>query len=71
MATCFANAAPAALAMTKRAFNVSMNSSLDTMMDIEAAGQAVARTTAWHTDAVQRFLNKQPSAFQWPASLDK
>jgi enoyl-CoA hydratase/carnithine racemase len=71
MATCFANAAPAALAMTKRAFNASMNSSLDTMMDIEAAGQAVARTTAWHTDAVQRFLNKQPSAFQWPASLDK
>jgi enoyl-CoA hydratase/carnithine racemase len=71
MATCFANAAPAALAMTKRALNVSLNSSLDTMMDIEAAGQAVARTTQWHTDAVQRFLNKQPSAFQWPVSLDK
>lgn len=71
MAACFANAAPAALAMTKRALNVSMNSSLETMMDIEAAGQAVARTSQWHTDAVQRFLNKQPSAFQWPASLDK
>lgn len=70
MAACFANAAPAALAMTKRALNVSMNSSLDTMMDIEASGQAVARTTAWHTDAVQRFLSKKPSAFQWPASLD-
>ncbi len=70
MAVCFANAAPAALAMTKRALNVSMNSSLDTMMDIEAAGQAVARTTDWHTDAVQRFLSKKPSAFQWPASLD-
>lgn len=70
MAQCFANAAPAALAMTKRAMNVSLNSSLDTMMDIEAAGQAVARTTQWHRDAVNRFLNKQPSAFQWPASLD-
>ncbi|NDY83957.1 enoyl-CoA hydratase/isomerase family protein [Orrella sp. NBD-18] len=70
MARCFANAAPAALAMTKRAFNVSMNSTLETMMDIEAAGQAVARTTQWHTDAVQRFLNKQPSAFQWPSKLD-
>lgn len=70
MAQCFANAAPAALAMTKRAMNVSLNSSLDTMMDIEAAGQAVARTTQWHMDAVNRFLNKQPSAFQWPASLD-
>ena len=70
MAACFANAAPAALAMTKRAFNVSLNSSLDTMIDIEAAGQAVARTSAWHTDAVQRFLAKQASAFQWPTCLD-
>jgi len=40
------------------------------MMDIEATAQAVARTTTWHSDAVQRFLNKQPSAFQWPAKLD-
>jgi enoyl-CoA hydratase/carnithine racemase len=70
MATCFAHAAPTALAMTKRAMNVSLNSTLDTMMDLEATGQAVARTTQWHTDAVQRFLTKQPSAFQWPASLD-
>lgn len=70
MARCFALAAPAALAMTKRAMNVSMNSSLDAMMDIEADAQAVARTSQWHVDAVQRFLNKRPSAFQWPASLD-
>lgn len=70
MAKCFALAAPAALAMTKRALNVSMNSSLDAMMDIEADAQAVARTSQWHTDAVQRFLNKKPSAFQWPGSLD-
>ena len=70
MATCLAQAAPAALAMTKRAFNVSLNSSLDAMMDIESSSQAVARTTQWHTDAVQRFLTKQPAAFQWPKALD-
>ncbi len=70
MARCFAQAAPAALAMTKRAFNVSLNSSLETMIDIEATGQAVARTTAWHADAVQRFLTKQPPAFRWPTTLD-
>jgi 2-(1,2-epoxy-1,2-dihydrophenyl)acetyl-CoA isomerase len=70
MATCLAQAAPAALAMTKRAFNVSLNSSLDSMMDIESSAQAVARTTQWHTDAVQRFLTKQPAAFQWPKALD-
>ena len=70
MAHCFAQAAPAALAMTKRAFNASLNSSLEVMMDIEADGQAVARTSQWHTDAVQRFLNKEPSAFKWPKTLD-
>lgn len=70
MATCLAKAAPAALAMTKRAFNVSLNSSLDAMMDIESSAQAVARTTQWHTDAVQRFLTKQPAAFQWPKAMD-
>ena len=69
MASCFAQAAPAAVAMTKRAFNVSLNSSLDSMIDLESAAQAVARTSAWHTDAVKRFLNKQPSAFQWPKDL--
>lgn len=70
MARCFALAAPAALAMTKRAMNASLNSSLDVMMDIEADAQAVARTSQWHADAVQRFLNKKPSAFQWPGSLE-
>lgn len=70
MARCFALAAPAALAMTKRALNVSINSSLDAMMDIEADAQGIARTSQWHIDAVQRFLNKQPSAFQWPGSLN-
>ena len=69
MACCFAQAAPAAVAMTKRAFNVSLNSSLDSMIDLESAAQTVARTSAWHTDAVKRFLNKQPSAFQWPKDL--
>ena len=69
MALCFAQAAPAAVALTKRAFNVSLNSSLETMIDVESSAQAVARTSQWHTDAVQRFLTKQPSAFQWPKSL--
>ena len=70
MAASLALAAPVALAMTKRAFNVSLNSSLDTMMDIESASQGVARTSEWHTAAVQRFLNKQPAAFQWPKAMD-
>lgn len=71
MARSFATAAPTALGMTKRAFNVSMHSTLDTMLDIEAAAQAVARTTNWHTEAVQRFLNKQPAKFQWSPKLDE
>ena len=70
MAACLAQAAPAAVAMTKRAFNVSLNSTLDAMIDIESSAQGIARTSQWHAEAVQKFLNKQPAAFQWPKALE-
>ena len=51
----------------KRALNVSLNTSLDAMIDIEAAAQGIARTSDWHAQAVARFLSKEPPMFQWPA----
>jgi len=56
-----------ALAMTKRALNASLNSDLHTMLELEASGQGVARSTAYHHEAVKRFLAKQTPRFQWPA----
>lgn len=58
----------AALSLTKRALNASLNSDLNTMLDLEAAGQGVARSTDYHRDAARRFLDKKPQRFQWPAT---
>jgi enoyl-CoA hydratase/carnithine racemase len=62
----FAQASPAALSLTKRAMNASLGSDLRTMLEMEATGQGLARSTDYHRDAVARFLNKQPLRFQWP-----
>lgn len=57
----------AALSLTKRAFNASLNSDLNTMLDLEAAGQGVARASSYHREAASRFLDKKAQRFQWPA----
>lgn len=57
----------AALAITKRGFNASLNSDLDTMLELEAAGQGVARSSEYHQDAARRFVSKEPQRFQWPS----
>jgi len=58
----------AALSLTKRAFNASLNSDLKTMLELEAAGQGVVRSSPYHRDAAKRFLDKAPQRFQWPAA---
>lgn len=69
LALSFNQASPTALSLTKRALNASLNSDLGTMLEIEASGQAIARTTDYHRAAVSRFLNKQPTLFQWPPEV--
>lgn len=48
----------ASLAITKKGFNASLDSSLDTMLEIEAMGQGIARSTEFHRQAVEHFKNK-------------
>ncbi|MBV7483575.1 enoyl-CoA hydratase/isomerase family protein [Bordetella sp. BOR01] len=57
-----------ALSLTKRLFNASLNSDLNTMLDLEAAGQGIARSTAYHGEAAARFMQKHPPLYQWPAA---
>jgi enoyl-CoA hydratase/carnithine racemase len=59
-----------ALSLTKRGLNASLNSDLNTMLDLEAAGQGVARSTDYHRIAARRYLDKAPQQFQWPAAQD-
>lgn len=70
LALSFTTASMTALSITKRAFNASLNSSLGTMLEMEASGQGVARSCAYHRDATARFLNKQPAPFQWPKEAE-
>jgi 2-(1,2-epoxy-1,2-dihydrophenyl)acetyl-CoA isomerase len=68
LAHSFTQASPTALSLIKRAMNASLGSDLSTMLEMEATGQGLARSTDYHRDATMRFLNKQPLLFQWPKS---
>jgi 2-(1,2-epoxy-1,2-dihydrophenyl)acetyl-CoA isomerase len=53
----------ASLALTKKIFNASLDSGLDTILEMEAMGQGIARSTAFHLDSAKRFREKQPLLF--------
>lgn len=55
----------AALSLTKRIFNASLNSDLNTMLELEATGQGIARSTAFHDEAATRFMEKKPPLYRW------
>lgn len=54
----------ASLSMTKKGFNASLDSSLDAMLEIEAMGQGIARSTEFHRQAVERFKKKEPLLYK-------
>ena len=54
----------ASLAITKKAFNASLDSSLDVMLEMEAMGQGISRSTDFHLEAVERFKQKLPPLYQ-------
>jgi 2-(1,2-epoxy-1,2-dihydrophenyl)acetyl-CoA isomerase len=64
LAASFAGASPAAVSLVKRA--LADPGALSSALDSEANGQALAFGSAEHREAVHRFLDKQPLAFQWP-----
>ena len=66
LARSFVGASPTAISVVKRALAAG-GTDLATMLDLEAAGQAVAFGTEDHRSAVARFLAKEAPAFQWPA----
>lgn len=71
LAQALATASPAALAMTKDALNGSFGNSLDGVLELEAAGQGTAGSSAYSKDAFRRFAEKQPGRFQWPGAAGK
>lgn len=63
----FRGASTAAIAMSKAILNQSFELSLKSVLEQEAAAQAIARNTDYHRNAVKRFADKQPSLFDWEA----
>ena len=64
LAASFAHASPLAVSVIKR--STGNMGELDAVLDAEANAQALLFGTKEHKDAVSRFVEKQPLAFQWP-----
>ncbi len=64
------HASTPALGATKRILNQSYNLDAHALIEMEAAAQAVFFQTDYHKDAVRRFIDKEPLAFNWEA-MDK
>jgi len=61
----FRNASREAIGLAKNIMNQSFNLDFRALGELEAFGQAVAHDTAYHEAAVKRFLNKEPTLFDW------
>ena len=66
LAASFVQASPMAVSLVKRIL-AAPGHDLSTLLEMEADAQALATGTEAHRVAVQRFLDKQPALFQWPA----
>ena len=67
IARSFAGASPVAMSISKRALQSSLGSDLPTLLEIEAAGQALASSSDYAKEAVRRFAAREPAQFHWPA----
>lgn len=63
----FLDAPTSSIGMAKNILLQSFNQDHRTLLEMEAAVQAIARTTEFHDEATKRFANKQPALFDWEA----
>lgn len=66
LARSFAGASPLAVSLIKRDVGMALATDLRTALDQEADHQSLCFQTQAHRSAIQRFLDKEPAAFQWP-----
>jgi len=58
-------ASTGAIGMTKRILNQSFQLDANALVEMEAAAQGSLLTSAYHKDAIKRFLAKEPLRFNW------
>lgn len=66
LARSLADASLTAFSLSKRALAATLQSDLETMLDMEASSQAIAGSSAYFREAVRRFAAKEPAQFRWP-----
>ena len=66
LARSLAGASPTAFSLSKRALAATLQSDLETMLDMEASSQAIALSSAYFREAIRRFAAKEPAQFCWP-----
>ena len=54
-----------AIGATKRIINQSFNLDANALIEMEAAAQAIYFSSEYHTNAIRRFLDKKPLAYDW------
>jgi 2-(1,2-epoxy-1,2-dihydrophenyl)acetyl-CoA isomerase len=64
LATKLAQGPPRAIGLTKRAFNKSISSDLETVLEYESYLQEIAGATADHIEAVRAFFEKRKPVFK-------
>lgn len=67
LAHSFTGASALAVSLVKRELGMSLATDLQTSLAAEGDHQALCFQSAYHVDAVNQFLDKQPAAFLWPA----
>lgn len=61
----FRHASREAIGLSKNILNQSFNLDFRALGELEAFGQATAHDTDYHKAAVKRFLDKEPTLFDW------
>lgn len=68
LARSFVGASPLATSLIKRELGMALATDLSTSLSAEADHQALCFQSQYHVQAVQAFIDKQPPAFQFPAT---
>ena len=67
MARSFEGSSATAISLSKQALQKSLQCDLETMLNMEAAGQAIAAGSEYARESIRRFAAKEPAQFRWPA----
>jgi enoyl-CoA hydratase/carnithine racemase len=66
LARCFHSAPTASLGMAKSVMNQAFESDRKTVLALEAMAQAICRESAFHQEAVRRFMEREEPVYAWP-----